>query len=437
MIVATLPPVESRRPQILRQLDFLRSVFLRIGVSVLFFSCIVLFARLDYDASDLTAVLTAPILAVVGMFPFTTPVCLFLIEALATSRILTCYHPMAALRRQEIPSEDTNNSGMLLLRYFFATISNRLALQDTGRSLHRMMCFLYRFFGANGDLQVGPRIVRIPPASLNLLEKLGVATALTLVDDELVCEPHALPQQLLIPSGKGLKLLDICPTYEGESDDDGESDQHGSRRSIDGDFHDSDSESDDGFEYHHHAPNRRKRRRLKSARKDSLRNKSSEDETKGMDTVDHAVEFEDPLWWHFLPSLKCIGLACLIVDQKDEITNLGVSSSLVNETGSYAANIEEELISLICSERRSMQLRSLAQCIGFSKEDDLTSFVEKYRLHVINTARLKERLEIDSHERGLEESRWWGLLRPDSTSVIVQDARSGAYQLVTVGDPRV
>jgi hypothetical protein len=48
-----------------------------------------------------------------------------------------------------------------------------------------------------------------------------------------------------------------------------------------------------------------------------------------------------------------------------------------------------------------------------------------------------ERLESDSHERGSDESRWWGLLRPDSTSVIMQDSRSGGYQLVTVGDPRV
>jgi hypothetical protein len=35
-----------------------------------------------------------------------------------------------------------------------------------------------------------------------------------------------------------------------------------------------------------------------------------------------------------------------------------------------------------------------------------------------------------------EQSRWWGLIRPDATSVIVEDSRSGACQLLTV-DPTV
>ena len=68
---------------------------------------------------------------------------------------------------------------------------------------------------------------------------------------------------------------------------------------------------------------------------------------------------------------------------------------------------------------------------------DASPFVEKNRLRIVNIASLRERLKIDSHERGSEESRWWGLLRADSTSVVVQDSRSGAYQLLTVGDPKV
>lgn len=105
---------------------------------------------------------------------------------------------------------------------------------------------------------------------------------------------------------------------------------------------------------------------------------------------------------------------------------------------------KSDLIQLICAEQGSRQLQALAQCIGFStkankfgKKGDISPFIEKERLHVISTARLKERLEIDSHERGSEESRWWGYLRPDSTSIIVQDSRTGSHQLLTVGDPRV
>jgi hypothetical protein len=452
--------VESRKPQILRQLEAVRAVLLIVGSSLFITTIIILFARLDVDSSDLSLTLTTPFLVAIGVFPFSTPACLIFIEALATARILTSYHPMAALRHQEIPSGKSSNIDMLLVRYFLATASNRLSLQDFGRRLHRALCCVCRFCGANDAFQVSPRLVHIPPASLNLLEKLGVATAFTIVDDELVCEPHSLPQQLLIPSGKGLKLLDICPTYEDESDDDGESDsdhRHNSKRSFDGNFYDSDSDSDDGLEHHHHIPSRRKLRRLlKKAHKDSTRNQSSDsDSSESVDPTYHEVQFEDPLWWQHLPSLKCIGLACLAVDQKYDTQERSISAALLPEQGSqtpvtqltHPCDIQDyktALVRLICAERRSMQLRSLAQCIGFSTKannfgdkGDMTPFVEEFRLHVVNTARLRERLEIDSHERGSEESRWWGLLRPDSTSVIVKDSRSGAYQLVTVGDPRV
>lgn len=68
---------------------------------------------------------------------------------------------------------------------------------------------------------------------------------------------------------------------------------------------------------------------------------------------------------------------------------------------------------------------------------DVSMFTQRLRLHCISHNLVKERLEIDPHERGSEESRWWGLLRADSTSVIVHDARSNGYQLLTVGDPQV
>jgi hypothetical protein len=351
---------------------------------------------------------------------------------------------------------------MLLFRYLLATLSNRLSLQDFGRQLHQIAQAVYGIFGKEDKLQASLALVRVPPSSLNLLEKLGVASAFTLVDDELVCEPHAIPQQLLIPSGNGLKLLDICPTYEDESEDGDDSEtehKRTNRKSFDEEFHDSDSDSDDGFEHHHHIPSRRKRRTLlRRAHKDSLHNKSSDrDASEKSEGVDHEVQFEDPLWWQHLPSLKCIGLACLLLDQTDEEQQHRTepSSSLPAKQGTTSPDsgspsyrefldCKSALVRLICAERRSMQLRALAQCIGFSTmlndvgdQGDMTPFVEKFRLHVISTPRLRERLEIDSHERGSEESRWWGLLRPDSTSVIVQDRRSGAYQLVTVGDPRV
>lgn len=214
------------------------------------------------------------------------------------------------------------------------------------------------------------------------------------------------------------------------------------------------------------------------------------------------MQFEDPLWWQHLPSLKCIGLACLLVDnrrreqrqhsgsrvpsfvslsnekarpdssgrdcspdpsrnstnartlakqslaeKKGPSVSFVVASSSEGDSETLGAEVqcaEEALARHICAERRHSQLQSLARCIGFSTEGntfghrgDLSPFRELMRLQVFSARLLSERLGIDAHALGLEESRCWGELRPDSTSVIVQDRRSRGYQLLTVGDPRV
>lgn len=435
----------SRKPQVVRQLEAIRA-FLSVAGTLLFVAIVVvLFARIK-DSAELSLALPVPFLAAVATFPMVGPACLIFIEALGTARILASYHPVATLRQDS--SGTSANIDLLLLRYFLATVSNRLSLQRVNHWLYAIMTTIYRVFGVNEKkLSVGPNLVGVPPASLHLLEKLGVATAFTLVDDALVCEPQAVPQQLLIPSEKGLKLLDICPTYEDESsDEDDSADLTGSRRNDD--FQDSDSESEGQLEHHHHVPSRKKRRRLlRKAHRESVEDVEMDDDNSG---VDHEVQFEDPLWWQHLPSLKCIGLASLLVEEKNKIVERTVPRSPYLSQASSADALSEldeckkSLVRHICTERRSMQLRSLAQCIGFSTNPnrmgangDISSFVEKHRLLVISSSRVKERLEIDSHERDSEESRWWGLLRPDSTSVIVQDTRSGSYQLLTVGDPRV
>ncbi len=429
-----------------RQLEAIRAFVSIAGVVICATIVVVLFARININSKELALALPVPFLAAVATFPMVGPACLIFIEALGTARILASYHPVATLRQDS--SGTSANIDLLLFRYFLATVSNRLSLQGVNRWLYTVMTIIYKLFGVNEkNLTVGPNLVGVPPASLHLLEKLGVATAFTLVDDALVCEPQAVPQQLLVPSEKGLKLLDICPTYEDESSDEDDSDDlTGSRRNDD--FQDSDSESDGQLEHHHHVPSRKRRRRLlRKAHRESIEGVEMEDDDCG---VDHEVQFEDPLWWQHLPSLKCIGLASLLVEEKNkniEPKNVRLSHlSAVNKTDALPVleECKKSLVRHICTERRSMQLRSLAQCIGFSTKPnrlgangDISSFVEKHRLLVISSSRVKERLEIDSHEIDSEESRWWGLLRPDSTSVIVQDTRSGTYQLLTVGDPRV
>lgn len=272
------------------------------------------------------------------------------------------------------------------------------------------------------------------PASLNLLEKLGVATAFTLIDDELACDPQAIPQQLLIPSDKGLKLLDLCPCYDDASDD---GSIESSIRRRQGRSFDSDSESDDGSSIAPHGILRRKILRRRNIMRSTMHRSHDDGDTACMiEETLYEVQFEEPSWWQFLPSLKCIGLACLALDENrfdeerfKDVQNISKESSLARS---------------VCHERRSKQLRSLAHCIGFSthanangQRGDVTPFCEHVRFHILSTNLFRERLILDAHERSSEESRWWGLLRPDATSVVVVDARSNAFELLTVGDPLV
>ena len=297
----TLLLAEQKEPQSLRQLERIRLLLSLIGLSIFIFTGAILFARLGQDM-DLYLALPLPFLASIGFFPFLGPACLIFIEALGTARILTIYHPVAS-SQDTLPGKEIKQTHILLIRYFLATALDRLSLQDLGRKVYHTVCRLYR---SDRTTQFS-ELVSVPPASLNLIEKLGVATAFTLVDDELVCETDAIPQQLLIPSGKGLKLLDLYPTQDDDSDDsaDSESEEKG-----DGESQDSDSDSDEGLEYHHHyIPSKRQKRRryLRKAPRKIDDNDSEEGESYD------DVQFEDPTWWQHLPSLKvnCLLLLCL------------------------------------------------------------------------------------------------------------------------------
>ena len=168
----------------------------------------------------------------------------------------------------------------------FAIILSRLSLWTVAHSVRRLVRRV-SWKGKGGSRSGGSdtdpssaehaqnsrdKLVRVPPASINLLEKLGAVTAFTLVDDELACEPQAIPQQLLIPSEKGLKLLDLCPAY----DDDTNSDDHsvsdappGGRRvrSFDSDSEESDEDGSEAISQTFHANLRRKILRTKLRRR--------------------------------------------------------------------------------------------------------------------------------------------------------------------------
>jgi hypothetical protein len=404
---------------------------------------VILYSRVGSTSDDFSLIVPIPLLAALGVFPVVGPFLLFFLEVIGTARVLVTVHPYASSTDSLTESGATGRMlprTRLLLRYIVATCLSRLSLwrfADWTARLLRRICPCIAHTRLDSEIR---RLVRVPPASLNLLEKLGVATAFTLIDDELVCEPHAIPQQLLIPSGMGLKLFDLCPTYDDAvSDDDGRSESI-SRRNRGKSF-DSDS-SDDGSSQVFPLVRR------KSLRWKNQRVLTGDDDSEMTSNTLFEVQFEDPTWWQYLPSLKCIGLACLMRDEGLSVPcvspETGEPRSFAAEGNGFSTTAKSALVGSVCRGRQDKQLGALAQCIGFSThcnknepKGDMSAFEVQMRLHIISSSLVQERLVRDAHERSIEQSRWWGLIRPDSTSVVLQDKRTTAFQLLTVGDPSV
>lgn len=168
-------------------------------------------------------------------------------------------------------------------------------------------------------------LMDFPISSYYLYEKLGVVTALSLIDDELACDPISTPQQLLVPTSKGLKLLDLFPKFDEDFDEDDSIDNNSDASS-------NDTDSDWGHESqevgnNNESDNANGKRRMKALRYFRRRYKKNKMNVDKYEEMNKEVEFEDPSWWKLLPSLKCIGLAGLLVDKSEE----ELSNSLKNE----------------------------------------------------------------------------------------------------------
>lgn len=436
--------VEKPVPQVHRQIRELRRTMVFAAVAVLVMSSVILFARLRFDTSDIPLSVQTPLIAPLGFLPTMTPVFLILVEIFGTSRILAEAHPFGPGRGREgfdpVP---------LFGSYLFATLSSRLGLNGV-LDIWKAAC---RIFRVEHEHPKYGTLMSVPAASLCLLEKLGVCTAFTLVDDELACDHFSTPQQLLIPSANGLKLLDLCPVYDDDIDSEDESIEEKEENQKRGassvfNFHDSDSDSEVNAQA---APGQRSiafgalRRRRKRRRRRAQSNTDSIKE--GTEDEKDGVEFEDPLWWQHLPSLKCIGLASLVFDSDGESVESGDGPPVVPtaDASDPEGSVLEALVRHVaCKKPHKKQLRSLAHCIGFSTDSnmfgpngDLSFFKEKLRLQIIESAIVRERLDTDSHALPFEDSRSWGMLRSDATSIIIGDSRTSANQLLTIGDPRV
>jgi len=476
--------VEKRSPQIHRQAMAIRNFLFILGITIFLLTFILLLVRPNILEDDGWAfLLPLPFLSILGVLPMTMPLQITFLEAIGTSRILSTVHPLTTSFSSSSSVSGTNNNnaitnyivdgklrecrgGRLFVRYFWEVLRSRLLPEEMPWT-KRLLRHCQR------DL------LPVPPVRAYLLEKLGVATALCLIDDDLACEPYSMPQQLLIPSSHGLKLLDICPFFEDDSEiadsDDAANDFRQQQRKRTNSINSSlvsDSDSDSTTTAPHHLRTMRPtlRRKWRNAKKalhlsstkqqqvrivrsrsdvsDALVSEESKAETNPC-----KVQFEDPTWWQYLPSLKCIGLACLLSDGDIEADHRRRKSDSITsfESSSAAQQPQTALDSCVLSLVRHIgvfpqrpQLQSLAQCIGFSdkpnshgSKGDLSVYTEANRFYVVSSRLLSKRLALDRHALGLEDARRWGYLNRDAVCIVIQDHRSNGYHLLTVGHPSV
>jgi hypothetical protein len=491
-------------PQVLRQLEVALSTLVLFSMIAFLIIVLVLLIRSDGARQFFHGPnWTLPFLSALIMLPVSTPIFLFWVECIGISRILARVHPLA-YRRVKPNSATTTDGHRENSVHSSGCVSHSedrgMIVKPTPQLLCRyvMTTSTYRLFTKSLVKRIAPSqkrpwggrqssLLSIPPASLHLLEKLGLVTALALVDDELACEPSSTPQQLLIPSGQGgFTLLDMCPVYGDDNitdEDENESSccSRGSNRimnrssaSVDSD----ESNEETRYRYNHaFQATARAVRTISSYRKKYVgagrrRGHAHRVRNLGADIGDDDIEkvqFEDPEWWKHLPSLKCIGLACLLLEEKKrtmstqiletqgEHNPTGLSSQQkvsfdVGKSTRYdvrkarpLSTVETSLVDHICNdERERKHLKLLAQCIGFETSPgdlgvrgDLSCFHERRRLHILSTTLLRQRMQLDSHALGLEESRNGSRLFTDADAVFVRDKRSGGDLVLTVGDSRV
>jgi hypothetical protein len=454
-------------PQVLRQLEAIRTALVLFSVVAFVSTVFVLLVRPGGAQNFLQGPnWTLPFLSALVVLPVSTPVFLFWVECFGISRILASVHPLASKRMKPTITVDghqknsecslgdrsyAENGGIakptpqLLCRYIMTTSTYRLFT----KSLIKKIASSWKRLWGGQSSSSADRLLSIPPASLYLLEKLGLVTALALVDDELACA-DSTPQQLLIPSGQGgFTLLDICPVYGDENssdEDENDSSIRGSNRinrssaSVDSD----ESNEETKYRYNHafqataravRTISSYRRKYVSAGRLQRGAHQESRQQNAGPEfgVDDEEVQFEDPEWWKHLPSLKCLGLACLLVEEKNTAKSTqmfeiqgGHNASLnlsqkvsfdIRQDGGKASSLSTLETSLVdhicCGQKERKHLKLLARCIGFETfpndhgvRGDLSCFHERRRLHVLSTNLLRQRMQVSVNYRLTNSPPW-------------------------------
>ena len=447
-------PEFTRLPSVIKKLKHVRKLLFFLGMLSFVVSFVILIMRFGKDVfSHSTGIgmylMFIPLLSAQTLLPLISPLFIYCLEIIGVARILSTIHPLIGNDIQTTcdGNFDSSHQRQQLMKAYCVKVAcarfiptlNTRQYSKRAEVLPRFIPYSESSVYKNEIVGNGTMLQAIPSSDAYLLEKLGNITALVLTDDELVCEDYSTPQQLLVPSSKGLKLLDMHPTFlaENVADIDDSSSDHSH---ADSDYSDTSNDliSSHGFSERATKSLKRLRRKLLLAHRwiDNLKDRNaSEQNLLRNKSVGNDICFEDPLWWKLLPSLKAIGVACLLIhqDSNKEVQDDNDQNDCEDDELHGALST---LIPNICRVQKRNQLLSLSKCIGF-KNNYLDSFTETRRMHIVSTQLLQGRLTVDAHALGLEEARGCGLLRPDSTSVIGFDGRTRASQLFTVGDADV
>jgi hypothetical protein len=198
-------------------------------------------------------------------------------------------------------------------------------------------------------------------------------------------------------------------------------------------------------------------------------------------TDEPGLGFEDSQWWLRLPSLKPIGLACLltegcystglhpklptVIDPRLAPTSKSKKQILkfLDEQGQKSKHWlspDALLVEHLHAAAPLQALRTLAQEIGYS-ERDMLLFKERHRISVIHPTLAARAAIVDPHAQvrgvgtfhrhcfqlapdpfelvlsvqGQEESWRRGTIQPHVRAVIVEDRRTGSLQCLSEGNP--
>lgn len=265
-----------------------------------------------------------------------------------------------------------------LFSYFLKVIRHRLNIDCPKRSYMNNVNIL----------------LSVPLARTRILEMLGAVTMVCFIDDDIICEPFSITEEIFFFDENQTKDVGTVPEVA----------KHYTVLDL------------------HAVPH-----------------------TTGS-------RFENPLWWQYLSVLKPIGLASSLTYSSIKPLPLNLKRILNNETSrdepqkenrehkktskkSHLFNgIETSLITHVRQTMPLSALKELAECIGY-EDADVETFTKMFEMNVMAPGLGDIKLLLDMHAWGQEETRRRGTLFPHVRASIVNDLRSNSFQLMSQGDP--